>query len=181
MINKTQQELADAITKASRKAFSDLFSEYPGHYYYCALITTGEAHAPVISAWSQEALSAVVAGEKNPDDARLALKWSYADSPYYCYGSQHFEAVNTLIAERPRLTPGLSDEDWADEYQLRLEAMVAAMSTLDAEGVFGEGRKRLGTVILVEVAPPDNTNTERALRLNPPEALKEWLEEAAEE
>lgn len=32
-----------------------------------------------------------------------------------------------------------------------------------------------------EFMPPDFTNTKRALRLNPREALNEWLEEIAEE
>jgi hypothetical protein len=35
-------------------------------------------------------------------------------------------------------------------------------------------------MINVEVMPPDSSNTVRAIRLNPPEAVKEWLKEAAE-
>lgn len=49
------------------------------------------------------------------------------------------------------------------------------------EGIFGSGGRRKSMVVLVEIMPPDYTNTERALRLNSREALKEWLEEAAEE
>jgi hypothetical protein len=48
------------------------------------------------------------------------------------------------------------------------------------EKSFGEGEKRRSTVISVEVMPPDYTNTERALRLNPRGALlTEWLATAA--
>jgi len=35
-------------------------------------------------------------------------------------------------------------------------------------------------VVNVEVMPPDATNVERAIRLNPPAALADWLSEAAE-
>ena len=35
-------------------------------------------------------------------------------------------------------------------------------------------------MINVEVVPPDHTNTERAIRLNPPEAITQWLADAAE-
>lgn len=180
MTHPDLRELTGAILAAARKAFSTLFAEHPEHYYYCTLVTTGEGHPPVLSAWSHEALTAALAGEKDPDEARSQLKWSYADSPYYGLGSQNFEIVETLLAQRPRLTPDLSAKEWNAEFQLRLGAMEAAMSQLDSEGVFGSGRARLAMVVLVEVAPPDRTNTERALRLNPREALNEWLEEAAE-
>ena len=55
------------------------------------------------------------------------------------------------------------------------------MKRLDNKGLFGEGEKRKNIVINVEVMPPDYTNTERALRLNPSESLTEWLATAAEE
>ena len=54
------------------------------------------------------------------------------------------------------------------------------MTRLDRAGVFGTGPKRAGIVVNVECMPPDRTNVERALRLNPPEALEVWLREAAE-
>ena len=181
MASVTQTEISDAIVAASRKAFTGLFQEHPGEYYYCALVTSGEAHPPVVSAWSHEALSVAAAATQDPEEARQDLKWSPADSPYYSYGSQHFRIVNALFAQRPRLTADLSEEEWAAEYELRLAAMEEAMARLDAEGIFGRGRKRLGLVVLVEVVPPDHTNTDRALRLNPPEALGNWLEEAAED
>lgn len=176
-----QEELAELIAEAARQAFSDLFARHPGHYYYCALVTTGEAHAPVVSAWSYEALDAALAGETNPEEARLALKWSYADSPYHGFGNEYFATVNALFSARPRLTSELSSAEWAAEYQLRLDAMEAAMARIDTEGLFGVGGRRLEMVAIVEVAPPDHTNTERAVRLNPPEALKTWLKEAGEE
>ncbi|MCZ7681911.1 MAG: DUF4303 domain-containing protein [Sandaracinaceae bacterium] len=56
----TVDELADAIRRAARAAFAQLFAERAGErFYYCTLVTTGEALPPVPSAWSHEALEAV--------------------------------------------------------------------------------------------------------------------------
>ena len=175
----SKKELADAIEVAAREAFSALFKENPGCYYYCSLITTGEAHTPIISAWSKEALAHSLGDNPTPEDV-LFMKWSYADSPFCSYGQEYFNKVNELFEKCPRLTPELSDDEWSFEFNRRLESMEIAMTRLNAEGLFGKGQKRLETVVLVEVMPPDYTNTERALRLNPKEALQEWLIEAAE-
>lgn len=181
MTYPTLTELANAIEVAASRAFSSLFTEHPGHYYYCSLVTTGEALAPVIAAWTHEALASALETANKSSIARKAIKWSSADSPFYSYGEHFFEKVRQLFSERPPLNFKLSDEQWQIEYQLRLKAMEEAMIRLDKNGLFGTGLDRLQTVVLVEVIPPDYTNTERALRLNPPEALKEWLYEAGEE
>lgn len=52
------------------------------------------------------------------------------------------------------------------------------MARLDAEGLFGTGTDRHAVVVTVEV-PSETGNDERAMRLNPPEALTDWLAEAA--
>ncbi|MFJ7771169.1 DUF4303 domain-containing protein [Streptomyces sp. NPDC097107] len=56
--------------------------------------------------------------------------------------------------------------------------METAMARLDAEGLFGTGTGRHCVVVTVEV-PSETGNDERALRLNPPEALTDWPAEAA--
>lgn len=172
----SETELKDAIYEASKKAISELFSKNPGKFYYCALITTGEAHPPFISAWSIEALEKA----SNTQEERKALKWSYADSPYCCSGEENFTKVKELFSSRPEMTYDLSEKEWAAEYNLRLNAMEAAIAKLDAEGLFGSGEERNNIVINIEVIPPDSTNTERAKRLNPNEAIEAWLSEAAE-
>lgn len=173
-------ELADSIAGASRAAILQLFKEHRDHhFYYCSLITTGEGHAPALCAWSNEALAAVATDAGLSPEAVGELKWSYADSPFYCFGAHHFESVDRQFALRP--PPDLnSSGDFLSEVGLRLNAMEAAMARLDREGLFGSGSKRHSIVINVEVMPPDHTNTARALRLNPPEALVQWLAEVAE-
>jgi hypothetical protein len=165
-------DLASAIADATRISAKELFTKYPGHYYYFTLISTGEALPPYISAWSEEALAEASNNKE--------LRWSYADSPFCAYGwDVHFGRVRTLFSERPKMDT-LDVKEWRSEYELRYSAMEQALRLLDSEGLFGKGKDRLGIVINVEVMPPDFTNTLRAYRLNPPEALTRWLEEAAE-
>lgn len=177
----TKSELASAIAEAAENAFSNLFQSHPGKFYYCSLVTTGEAHAPVVTAWSEEALRNEVSSEPDAESAMAALRWSPADSPFYAFGEAHFENVRDFFAQRPPLTWALSEAQWDAEYDFRLEAMEEAMRILDARGLFGKGKDRQAVVVLVEVMPPDHTNTQRALRLNPREAINDWLVEAAED
>lgn len=68
------------------------------------------------------------------------------------------------------------------EFGLRLEAMELAMRLLDAEGLFALNQPREDVCVLAEVMPPDEGNTDIALRLNRAEfpAMQAWLAEAAE-
>jgi len=177
----TEKQLSDAIISAARRAIRDLFAKHQEHFYYCSLVTTGEVHAPILVAWSKEALETAALKDDNPTTAKAELRWSYADSPYCCYGEEYFREVRHLFDIRPRMCQTMTAEEWKLEYQLRLRAMESAMAQLDSEGLFGSGARRLQIVVNVEVMPPDEGNTERALRLNPKKALLEWLEEAAEQ
>jgi len=177
--SSAQDRLASALHEAARAALGKLFAEHPESFYYVTLVTTGEAHAPVLSAWSREALDA--AARAKPHLGRAMLKWSYADSPYLGFGEELFAQVRELFSRRPPMTPSLARSERAAEYDLRLGAMERAMARLDEEGLFGRGAARERIVVAVEVMPPDRTNTERAKRLNPGNALREWLGEAAEE
>jgi hypothetical protein len=177
-----KNELEGAIANATRSAVSSLFRDHPGeHFYYCALITTGEALSPNLTAWSVEALDEAVrnTGEKDDHQVRVELKWSYADSPYYCYGEQYFDEVKDSFDAIDSLVRA-NAESWEAAYELKMSVMVAAMKLLDGEGLFGKGKRRDEIVINVECMPPDYTNVERARQLNPPRALVDWINEAAE-
>lgn len=178
--------LVKVIADAARSAFADLFKQHPEHYYYCSLITTGNALPPAIVVWSKEALDKSVAVADNQEKAVYYLKWFYADSPYYAYGyDEYFGAVVDAFNARCCMDYENSEEwdsdEWDREYCIRLSSMEEAVRLLDSEGLFGTGTDRLSKVVNVEVMPPDYTNTERALRLNPKEALRDWLVEIAEE
>ncbi len=134
----------------------------------------------MVTAWSIEALDREVERIGGGERARQEIKWSYAHFPYYAYGEKHFELVRKLFDDLGPLN-FRSDTSSASSFDFRIEAMVAAMKCLDAEGVFGIGEGRDKIFINVEVFPPDSSNVERALRLNPAEAMKDWLIEAAEE
>jgi hypothetical protein len=175
----TQKELSAALERATRLALEKLFSEHSETFYYVSLITTGEAHAPFLSAWSREALAAEAKNQGLTSEE--LLKWSYADSPYSIFGEEFFEEVNRLFDQRPLIDGTLDKNERYAEFEFRLSAMETAMKRLDEKGMFGHGLERAKVVVAVEVMPPDRTNTERVLRLNPPEALVEWLSEIAEE
>jgi len=169
------ETLVKAITNATRNAFTDLFTNNE-RFYYCVLMTTGEALAPFISAWSWEALERTSRGRTELE----VLKWSYADSPYYNYGEKYFNEVRELFAKRPNIYD-LDDEFYDKEYDLRLSAMELAMKQLDKERIFELNQHRSEVYINVELMPPCVSNTERALRLNKKENIINWLIEAAEE
>lgn len=175
----TEHKLVAAIKDATKRAYEDLLRLHPGKYYYFSLITTGEAHSPVVAAWSEEALEEAVKGEDDKDDARWGLKWSYADSPYYCFGEEYFQEAEHLFSKRPDIRQ-LDGVERTRELSFRFGVMEEAVQALESEGLFGVGDSRNGIVVNVEVMPPDPSNAERAIRLNPPKAIVEWLEEAAE-
>jgi hypothetical protein len=176
----SRDALVAAIAAATEAAVRDLFRAHAGeHFYFLVLVTTGEALAPHLTAWSTEALERVALERPEQPDLRELLRWSYADSPYCISGEQHFAEVRRLFAAMG--VPGPEAPEARDEaYAFKLGAMEEALARLDAAGVFGRGAARAQVYVNVEVVPPDWTNTERALRLNPPEALEAWLREAAE-
>jgi hypothetical protein len=156
-------ELEQAIAEATRKAVKELFKSTDEHFYYCCLITTGQAHSPFLSAWSREALNVACGSD---EDLKIELEWSSADSPYCFFGECYFKEVDKAFSSRPEVTAT------NDEYSIRLKAMENALAVLDSEGLFGHGQKRNSIYINVEVIPPDKTNTERAIRLNPGPGIK---------
>lgn len=170
--------LASEIAEATRKAFTKLF-ENGEKYYFCVLVTTGEACSPFISAWSLEALDREI--NKLPDmDNYKDIKWSYADSPYICFGEEYFKKVDMLFNQLPAMDCFSDEHKWMEQYDFRLKAMELALKQVDSEGVFALNQPRKNVYINVEVMPPDKTNTERALRLNKAEHITEWLNEMAE-
>ena len=89
--------------------------------------------------------------------------------------------MERLLQERPDIWE-LEDAQFDLEYEKRYAAMEEAMRRLDKEGMFAINQARGEVVVLVEVMPPDEENTERAFRMNRSSSkiFQEWLEEAAE-
>ncbi|MCR4567300.1 MAG: DUF4303 domain-containing protein [Pseudobutyrivibrio sp.] len=173
------EQLVCLIQTATKNALQKLFSEHNEHFYYCSLITTGEGLSPILTAWSVEALDREANECDDVEDAKYYLKWSYDESPYFAYGEEFFEDVKAAFIERTKRIENESEN--AREVSIRINSMEKAMHNLDDEGLFGVGEQRQKIVVNAEFMPPDYTNTERALRLNPREALNQWLEEIAEE
>lgn len=64
------------------------------------------------------------------------VKWSYADSPYFDFGSEGFEKVRILFSQRPDIL-SLDNPLRFSEYEERLSIMEAALSEVDEMGIFG--------------------------------------------
>ncbi|MCR5738246.1 MAG: DUF4303 domain-containing protein [Lachnospiraceae bacterium] len=174
-------ELVRLIENAAKKALTKLFDEHDENFYYITLATFGECVCPVISAWSVEALEREASLKGYSEDEKADLKWDYASSPYYAFGyDEFFGDVRKAFDARDEKIEDADDDEYDREMSIRLNSMEKAMQDLDLKGLFGQGDKRLGIVINAEYMPPDYSNTERAKRLNPEQALAEWLEEAAE-
>ncbi len=169
-------ELTREICRAVKTILLDLYKNNE-HYYYITLVSDDGANTPCISAWSYEALNKSIDNE----DEKEMIKWSYADSPYCCWRQEEFDKVSELLGARVNIWD-LKDEAFEIEYEKRFLAIEEAMKQLDKEGLFEINQDRMDVVVLVEVAPPDITNTERAYRMNNviSDIFNEWLEEAAE-
>lgn len=170
--------LVNKIKNAVTYSVKELFDKQPNEeFYYISLITSGEAHSPIFSAWSYQALSK----QANNKEDEYFIKWSYADSPYTIYKNSFFDEVNRIFKRRD--IRQINEKDSTAEFEFRINAMVNAMQLADKEGIFGIGETRLNLLINVEVMPPDESNVERAIKLNPHNSkiLPIWLEEAGEE
>jgi len=178
MCDITLDMLVKEIANATKKSFIELFANGE-RYYYCTLVTTGEAYRPFIVAWSIEALAREV--EKSKNATEKSIKWSYADSPYLGFNDKNFQIVDELFNLLPQMDDMYADDDELDEqYEFRLLAMELALKQVDDDGIFALNQPRSEVYINVEVMPPDETNTLRALRLNKPEHIVEWLDKIAE-
>ena len=173
-----RKELLDRLERITEKSLRELFEKNKEKFYYCSLITDGEGHCTIISAWSYEALERVTSSIES-QEVKEEYKWSYADSPYFAYGEEYFEDLKNMWEEHLELE--LDDDEFYEEVEIRIDIMEEVMKHLDEKGLFGKGTERLQIVIKAEFMPPDYSNTERAIRLNPKEAIEEWLEEVAEE
>ena len=191
-VNKipSMDELKIAIKEAVKNAVKELF-KINENFYYLVLTTSGEAHPPTLSAGSSEGLERTVKKyveeygyDPHEPDLALSLKWSFADTPYDCFGYEEYfrdKDIERLFYLRPSVDDCISgkitQEEWDNEYDLRLKAMILALKELDEENVFERKEKRKH--LFLNVAPEYLNLREFAQILNEGEALKEVIEDNA--
>ena len=167
----------DLLLEAARNGFKSLFKEHNEEFYYCTLILS-EGATPFISAFSKESLQEAVK-KNNNKYSEEELKWSYADSPYCGYGfEEYFKEIDKVFFERMEK---VADEDYDNEMEYWLSLMEKVMKTLDNEKVFGEGKIRRDMIVNAEIMPPEDSNAERAERLNTKAAYKKWYKDNFDE
>ncbi|NOI73875.1 DUF4303 domain-containing protein [Vibrio owensii] len=165
-------QLENMLYKVTKSIIVRLSSEFKQHhFYYVALVTTGEGHRPIFSAWSDELLQTEASSSEDQEE----IKWSYADSPLFGFCDEYFSDVELLL-DNVSAECGFSEETTA----VLLSAMESTLKRLDIEGYLDSLNCRNKLYINAEIMPPDATNVERAYRLNPRESLDSWLREAAE-
>lgn len=158
-------QLTAAIAEATRCAVTTLQQAHGSDFCQYCLCTTGEALRPYLSA------------------TKPGMEWwDLFDSPYALWGEEYMSKLHDVFDAR--CNPRSLDADcdaYCDECDTRYCSMEEALKQLDEEGLFGTGEERKKTLIAVVVVPPDATNTERMIRLNPPsELLERWLDECDE-
>lgn len=169
------EELVTAFVKAAKNAFCSLTETHKEHFYYYAFIFDEGLH-PYISAWSYEALEKSIKDNKISIEDKTWWKWDYSDSPYAVYGyDEFFSEAGELLDKR---ADSISEDELYDtEWDIRIHSMEEAMKRLDQMEVFGTKEDRKNVIINVEIAPPDGSEYERALRLNAESSLlSEYLE-----
>lgn len=175
------ERLTSAVADALRTTMKSLRAAHPEDFYYVTLTIFEGFGWPHFSAMSWEALERLCAKDRNPKKARGIYKWNYADSPYCDFGVENFDPVYGLLETMPDPHGASSNDETFAEQDRRMKAYESAIAKVDAEGLFGVGEQREKIAVLLEVMPPDYTNTPIAKRLNPPAAIASWLKEAAEE
>ncbi|MWW26900.1 DUF4303 domain-containing protein [Algibacter lectus] len=177
--------MKEEIKNATRKTFLELSEYLSGEQiYYFVLTTTGELLSPGHSVWTEKLLDKVTKNQIKPNenynDLKSDLKWSYADSPLFYYGKKHFNLVENIFLKCPNLFD-LTEKEYIKEFDNRINAMTNALIELDREGIFGIEDKRKRIMINVEINPCDESNIERAKKLNPNGGIvEEWLSEFKE-
>lgn len=174
----TYEDIFIELKEATRKAVVDLFTHHEAEsFYYIALMTTGEALPPFLTALSEEGLEVTINRykEKYPNDGyeqlKYELRWSYADSPYGIYKyEEYFKTVEHLFYERPNLYE-LNEDESKIEFDFRLELMEQVMLELDKDGLFGKKGKRQNLLINVAIYSDEEENMKRAIRLNPVDSV----------
>nr|WP_314804175.1 DUF4303 domain-containing protein [uncultured Capnocytophaga sp.] len=168
------EALSQLIYKCAKEAFLELFKNKE-HYYNCVLLALAEGYAPILSAWSYEALDREI--PKHPKEEIWLYKWNFADSPYYAFGEEYFKPVQSLLDTYPSIFDMEDEDEIEREFELRVSAMVQAMQKLDQEGIFSINQPREQVYINVECIPNDNSDVDRALLLNEAKNIQEWLKD----
>jgi hypothetical protein len=167
MASKVSQ-LQVAIEASCRRAWEGWSKKNPDERFYAfALYTTMDADYFVPSASGENGLAKVARqyikrkSFATIDEAKSQLRWSLADSPYHTQGERYNKGVDEELDAAP--IPYDKSERVADKViKARLDTAVAALQSLDRQGIFGKGAQRRKIILLVEAGDRDQ---EWALKL----------------
>ncbi|KHA76469.1 hypothetical protein NC77_23505 [Janthinobacterium lividum] len=149
--------LQTLVADAARQAVEAVRRAHPDqHIDAFALVSDDSAMTIGPMANSREALAASEYGEE--------MLWNPAEW-VFDEGGAYFDSAYRLLLQAHR---GLSfDVDFTTFRTGVFDACIAALAQLDAEGIFGAGARRDGSVLLFEVSDSEAVDGAMA-RLNPP-------------
>jgi hypothetical protein len=157
----------------ARAAWDYLRAKYPSERFYAfGFHTTDIASYFSLFACGEEGLKKVASAyaprgdESRLERKRADLRWSIPDSPYGKEMDGMDSHIEAELARRPE--PDTLDEiPLAREIRTRTNAAVAALQSLDSQGLFGLGEARSQITIFIE--RDGDFVHEWAKKLNPPD------------
>jgi WD40 repeat protein len=172
MPDQSHARLVEAMRVDARAAWDYLRTKYPSERFYAfGFHTTDIASYFSPFACGEEGLAKVAADyaprgdESRLERKRADLRWSIPDSPYGKEMDGIATHIEAELARRP--DPDTLDEiPLAREIRARTNAAVAALKSLDSEGLFGVLEARSKITIFIE--RDGDFVREWAKKLNPP-------------
>ncbi|RQS88769.1 DUF4303 domain-containing protein [Burkholderia contaminans] len=168
------QDLIGKIAQATTSVFSALKSEHPNEDFYAfALYTDSSAMSVQAAGNSEQALQNVLknADERSPEQDAY-YRWASSEWPYEAFHGAEFKGISKIVRESPDRSNFLKFK--ADVHA----AMIDALRTVDARGLFGTGPDREKIIIFVTITDDDDAEqleNDSAKQLNSPTAYQRFL------
>jgi hypothetical protein len=167
------QRLVDAMRADARAAWDYLRAKYPSESFYAFGFHTSDigSYFGLFASGEEGLTQAAAQYGVGTEDSRLEkkradLRWSIDDSPYCKEIAGLNQRTEAELARRPD-PDTLDNVPLAREIRARMNAAVAALKSLDSEGLFGVGEARCKITIFIE--REHDLVPEYARKLNPPE------------
>jgi len=146
------QDLVAQIAQATTSVFSALKNEHPDEDFYAfALYTDSSAMSVVAAGNSEQALEKVL---KNADERSaeqdVYYRWVSSEWRYEAFHGSEFKGVSKTVRESP-------DRSNFRKFKVDVHAaMIEALRTVDADGLFSTGPDRDKIIVFATIADDDN-------------------------
>ncbi|VWB26961.1 hypothetical protein BLA13014_00996 [Burkholderia aenigmatica] len=168
------QDLIAHIAQATATVFSALRNEHPDEDFYAfALYTDSSAMSVQAAGNSEQALEEVLknAEDRSPESDAYS-RWASSEWAYEAFRGVGFKEISKALRESP-------DRSNFSKFKADAHAaMIEALRTADASGVFGTGTDREKIIIFVTITDDNDAEqleNDSAKQLNSPAAYQKFL------